>query len=322
MATILAVLEQRAGALRKVSLEVLAAARQLADATGASVDALLCADGAVTGADLLGAHGADRVLVATHPDFRLYSPDGMGATAAAAATGHIAVVFAATATGRDLAPRVAARLGVGCATDVTALQVEGGKIIATRPVYGGKALQRVRLDGAPAVVSVRPNPFGPAQSGKAGATETIAVPGFEARVKVREIKAPATAALDVTEAPVVVSGGRGLREPVHFKLLEDLAAAFGNAAVGASRAVVDAGWRDHGAQVGQTGKTVSPGLYVAVGISGAIQHLAGMRTAKVIVAVNRDKDAPIFKVADYGIVGDLFEIVPRLTEEIRKLRQE
>jgi electron transfer flavoprotein alpha subunit len=200
--------------------------------------------------------------------------------------------------------------------------VEGGKIIATRPVYGGKALQRVRLDGAPAVVSVRPNTFGPAQSGKAGATETIAVPGFEARVKVREIKAPATAALDVTEAPVVVSGGRGLREPVHFKLLEDLAAAFGNAAVGASRAVVDAGWRDHGAQVGQTGKTVSPGLYVAVGISGAIQHLAGMRTAKVIVAVNRDKDAPIFKVADYGIVGDLFEIVPRLTEEIRKLRQE
>jgi electron transfer flavoprotein alpha subunit len=322
MATILAVLEQRVGALRKVSLEVLAAARQLADATGASVDALLCADGPVTGAEVLGAHGADRVLVATHPEFRLYSPDGMGAAAAAAAAGHLAVVFAATATGRDLAPRVAARLGVGCATDVTALQVEGGKVIATRPVYGGKALQRVRLDGAPAIVSVRPNTFAPAQSGKAGATETFAVPGFEARVKVREIKAPATAALDVTEAAVVVSGGRGLKEPVHFKLLEDLAAAFGNAAVGASRAVVDEGWRDHGAQVGQTGKTVSPGLYVAVGISGAIQHLAGMRTAKVIVAVNRDKDAPIFKVADYGIVGDLFEIVPRLTEEIRKIRQE
>ena len=322
MASILAVLEQRAGALRKVSLEVLAAARQLADATGATVDALLCAAGPVTGTESLGAHGADQVLLATHPEFGLYSPDGIGATAAAAAAGHAAVVFAATATGRDLAPRVAARLGVGCATDVTALQVEGGKIVATRPVYAGKALQRVRLEGTPALVSVRPNTFAPARSGKAGTTEPFAVPAFQARVTVREVKAPATAALDVTEAPVVVSGGRGLKEPAHFSLLEDLAAAFGNAAVGASRAVVDAGWRDHGAQVGQTGKTVSPGLYVAVGISGAIQHLAGMRTAKVIVAINRDKDAPIFKVADYGIVGDLFEVVPRLTEEIRKIRQE
>jgi electron transfer flavoprotein alpha subunit len=322
MASILAVLEQRAGALRKVSLEVLAAARRVADVSGGTVDALLCAEGPVSGAESLGAHGADRVLLASHADFRLYSPDGMSTTAAAAAAGHSVVVCAATATGRDLAPRVAARLGVACATDVTALEVEGGKVIATRPVYAGKALQRVRLDGSPAVISIRPNTFVPAQSGKAGASESFAVPAFQARVTVREIKAPATAALDVTEAPVVVSGGRGLKEPAQFKLLEDLAAAFGNAAVGASRAVVDAGWRDHGAQVGQTGKTVSPGLYVAVGISGAIQHLAGMRTAKVIVAINRDKDAPIFKVADYGIVGDLFEIVPRLTEEIRKIRQE
>jgi electron transfer flavoprotein alpha subunit len=320
MPTILAVLESRSGTLRKVSLEVLAAARQLADASGATVDALLCADGTVAGVEGLGTAGADRVLLATHAAFKLYSPDGQAATVAAAAKGHAAVVFAASATGRDLAPRVAARMGVSCATDVTALAFESGMIVATRPVYAGKALQRVQLSGTPALVSIRPNTFAPVAAGKAGAVEPFAVPEFQARVTVTEIKAPATAALDVSEAPVVVSGGRGLKDPEHFALLEALAAAFGNAAVGASRAVVDAGWRDHGAQVGQTGKTVSPGLYVAVGISGAIQHLAGMRTAKVIVAINRDKDAPIFKIADYGIVGDLFEIVPKLTEEIRKVK--
>jgi len=229
-------------------------------------------------------------------------------------------VFAASATGKDLAPRVAARLGRPLAQEVTDVAVEGGAVVAIRPVYAGKALLKIKIAGSPAVLSLRPNVFTPVQRPKAGAAETAAVDGSAGRVVVKQIKAAPAGTLDVAEAPIVVSGGRGLKEPANFKVLEELAAAFGGrAAVGASRAVVDAGWRPHADQVGQTGKTVSPTLYVAVGVSGAIQHLAGMRTSKVIVAINKDKDAPIFKVADYGIVGDLFEVVPKLTEEIKKL---
>lgn len=320
MTVVLAVMEQRDGALRKVSHEVLTAARRLADQLGGSVDALVFGSKTPSGMDGLARFGADRVLLASHAEFGFYNPDGYSAAAAAAAKGARAILLPATATGRDLGPRIAARLGVGLASDVTELAVEGGKVIVTRPVYAGKALLRARLEGTPAIVSIRPNTVQPAESPHAGTAAELAVPPFTQRVTVTGIKAPAAEALDVAEAPIVVSGGRGLKEPGNFKLLEELAAAFGNAAVGASRAVVDAGWREHGAQVGQTGKTVSPSLYVAVGISGAIQHLAGMRTAKTIVAINRDKDAPIFKVADYGIVGDLFEVVPRLTAEVRKLR--
>ena len=313
LGNVLCVLETRDGAVRKVSHEVVAAARRI----GGSADALVLAAGPVSG-DL---PAADRILTASHADFARYNPDGFAATIASIAGNYDAIVFAATATGKDLAPRVGAKLGVSVATDVTDLSVDGGKVIATRPVYAGKALQKVRLNGKPALVSVRPNTF--AAGGTAGGREavTVDVPSFTSNVTVKEVKAPAAAALDVSEATIIVSGGRGLKEPANFALLEALASAIGGAAVGASRAVVDAGWRDHAAQVGQTGKTVSPSLYIAVGISGAIQHLAGMRTSKVIVAINRDKDAPIFKVADYGIVGDLFEIVPRLTEEIRKLRE-
>jgi electron transfer flavoprotein alpha subunit len=266
--------------------------------------------------------GADRVLVATHDGLGLYQPDGYAATAAvlAKAGGYAVVVLAATATGRDLGPRLAVQLDAPLAMDATGLAVEGGKVVATRPVYAGKAIQRLTLDAQPAVVAIRPNTFPVGSAGKAGAVEIVAAQPGAGRTVVVEVKAAAQGMLDVAEAPVVVSGGRGMKGPEHFHLLEDLAKAFGSAAVGASRAVVDAGWRPHGEQVGQTGKTVSPQLYIAVGISGAIQHLAGMRTAKVIVAINKDKDAPIFKVADYGIVGDAFEILPKLTEEVRKLR--
>jgi len=325
MAAILAVCEQKDGAVRKVSREVVAAARQLADALGATVDALVIGAPGVDAAGAnLGDAGADRVLVASDAAFARYSPDGYAATAAAQAKSgaYAAVVLAATATGRDLAPRLAAQLDAPLAMDATAVAVEGGKVVVTRPVYAGKAIERVTIDGPMAIVAIRPNTFaaGTEAQRHSGTVESVSAVAGAARVRVREVKAAEQGALDVAEASIVVSGGRGMKGPEHFHLIEELAKAFGNAAVGASRAVVDAGWRPHGEQVGQTGKTVSPQLYIAVGISGAIQHLAGMRTAKVIVAINKDKDAPIFKVADYGLVGDAFEIVPRLAEEVRKAR--
>ena len=316
--TTLAVLEQRDGVLRKVSHEVVTAAQRL----GGSVEAVVCGDGPVQGSDQVGKFGADKIVTLTNPAFANYAPEACAHALAERAKqgGYRTIVFAASATGKDLAPRVAAKLGVGVAADVTELATDGGSIVVTRPVYAGKALLKVRVAAQPAVVSLRPNVFTPVERPKAGTAETVAVNVPAGRVTVREIKAAPAGTLDVAEAQVVISGGRGLKEPANFKLLEELARAFGGqAAVGASRAVVDAGWRAHADQVGQTGKTVSPSLYIAVGISGMIQHLAGMRTSKVIVAINKDKDAPIFKVADYGVVGDLFEIVPKLTEEIRKL---
>jgi electron transfer flavoprotein alpha subunit len=321
---VLAVLEQRDGALRKVAHEVVTGARRLAE--GGTVEALVLAAGPVAGADQLGRFGADTVMIATHAAFARYAPEGCAQVIAerARAGAYDAVVFAASATGKDLAPRVAAQLGVPLAGEVTDVALDGGAVVVTRPVYAGKVLLRLKVTARPAVLSLRPSVFTPVERPRAGAVRTVSVEAPEGggRVVVREVKAAAAGSLDVAEAPIVISGGRGLKEPANFKVLEELAKAFGGmAAVGASRAVVDSGWRPHADQVGQTGKTVSPTLYIAVGISGAIQHLAGMRTSKVIVAINRDKDAPIFKVADYGIVGDLFEIVPRLTEEIRKLHE-
>ncbi|MGH7671783.1 MAG: electron transfer flavoprotein subunit alpha/FixB family protein [Gemmatimonadales bacterium] len=318
MSGVLAVCEQRDGALRKISHEVVTAAQRL----GGTVEAVVCAAGPVQGADQLGRFGADTIVTLTNAAFARYAPEGYAqAIADRVGTGGYGVVlFPASAAGKDLAPRVAAKLGVALAADVTDVAVEGGAVIVTRPVYAGKALLKVKVLSKPALVSLRPNVFTPVERPKAGTAETAVTAVTAGRVQVREVKAAEAGSLDVAEAPIVISGGRGLKEPANFKVVEDLARAFGGtAAVGASRAVVDAGWRAHADQVGQTGKTVSPTLYIAVGISGAIQHLAGMRTSKVIVAINKDRDAPIFKVADYGVVGDLFEVVPRLTAEIKKL---
>jgi electron transfer flavoprotein alpha subunit len=324
--TFLAFAESRDGALRKVALETITAARKAADASGGGeVHALLLGgSGIAARAADLGRYGADVVFVVAHAALERYSPEVYAATAAERikSGGYRAAFFPASAEGRDLAPRVAAKLGAGLASDVIDFELSGDDVVARHPAYTGKVIVTLRLTGQPALVSIRPGAVTPIESAKAGKVETAqpAMDPASARVVVTGQTHGEAAALDLGEASVIVSGGRGLRAAENFKLVEDLAAAFGNAAVGATRAVTDDGWRPPTDQIGQTGRLVNPDLYVAVGISGAIQHLAGMRTSKTIVAINKDKDAPIFKVADYGIVGDLFEIVPRLTEAVKQAR--
>ncbi len=323
-ANVLALAELRDGVLRSVAAEAVAAARGLADELGGSVDVLAIGPPGTSEAVLaLGSAGADRAFVAEDDSFRLYHPDAVlrALETVVAAGDYAAVVFPASMQGKDLAPRAAVRLDAPLATDVTGIATDSGAITASRPVYAGKAMADVRFEGAPALLSVRPNVFKPGQRDGTPQVESIDVAAEPARQVVTGIESAARESLDVSEATIVVSGGRGLQDADNWGMLEDLVDALGpDATIGASRAVVDAGWRPHAEQVGQTGKVVSPSLYFAIGISGAIQHLAGMRTAKVIVAVNKDPEAPIFNVSDYGIVGDLFEVVPRMAEEIRKVR--
>ncbi len=326
MATVLTFAETREGRLRKVGLEALAAARGVADALEAEVVACLFGPAGIESeTEALGRHGADRVALAAADRFARYAPEPVTHLIAEEAKRRepAAVFFPASALGKDLAPRVAARLGAGLATEVTEVRVEGDAVVAVRPVYAGKAFATVRFETKPALLSVRPNVFQPQEDPRSGTVEPAAsdLSGLAARTRVVGFEQEERGRLDVGEAPVVVSGGRGMKDPENWNLLEALVEALGpQATLGASRAVVDAGWRPHAEQVGQTGRVVSPALYFAIGISGAIQHQAGMRTAKVIVAINRDPEAPIFKLADYGIVGDLFEVVPRLTEEIKKMK--
>lgn len=327
MANVFAFAETRGGELRKVGLEAVTAARKLADGTGGGeVHAMLIgAPGVERHAAALAQHGADVVLVMADAALAHYSPEVATATAAERIRtgGYRAGVFSASAQGLDLAPRVAARLGVALASDAIAVDVAGDAITVRHPMNTNKLFATVTVTGTPALISLRPGAILPVVNEKAGRVETVApaLAPAEARVTVVELREGAKGKLDLAEAPVIVSGGRGLKAAEHFGLVEALADAFGNAAVGATRAVTDDGWRPHSEQIGQTGRTVSPNLYVAVGISGAIQHLAGMRSSKTIVAINKDKDAPIFKVADYGIVGDAFDIVPALTEAVREAKR-
>jgi len=318
--------EQRGGALRRAALEAVTAARTVADSTGGQVHAMLVgAPGIAAHAAKLAACGADVVLVVEHAGFANYNPEAIAATAAAKITsgGYRAAIFIASAQGRDLAPRVAAKCQLPIASDVIEFAVGADSVKVKHPGYTGKVIQSFTLSAASAIVSLRPGAVLPKENAKGGTVETVA-PAMDpaaARVKVTATVQSEGAKLDLGEAPVIISGGRGLKEAANFKLVEDLAAAFGNAAVGATRAVTDEGWRPHSDQIGQTGRLVSPQLYIACGISGAIQHLAGMRTSKTIVAINRDKEAPIFKIADYGIVGDVLEILPVLTAAVKEAKK-
>lgn len=321
---VLVIAEQRDGVLKKVGFEMLGIGAKLAAALGGSVEAALLGSGLGTLPSTLAQYGATKVYVADDPALAVYSSEMYAQTLASciAKVEPAIVLVGATALGKDLGPRLAARLGVGVASDCTALEIEDGRLIATRPIFAGKALVRVACKGDPQLATVRPNvlPSPEPNAGLAAVVEPIAAVG-QARARVVDMISAGEGEIDVAEAEIIVSGGRGVGGPEGFAPIVQLAKTLG-AAVGASRASVDAGWIEHLHQVGQTGKTVTPNLYVACGISGAIQHLAGMKTSKVIVAINKDPEAPIFKVANYGIVGDLFEVVPLLEKELRALLAE
>lgn len=322
--TVLAVAESdRGGALRPVSWEMVTAGRAVADAIGGPLVALLFGSGVGDAAGLLGAAGADRVLCADDPGLANANSEAASAVLvdAIAAVRPSVVLIPGTTLGRDYAPRVAARLRAGLAADAVALAVDGDALVATRPVFGGRVQTEVRLRGPGArLVTVHPGSF-PAASPQDGVPQaieglTVALGDLETRVRVRDTVAAASGPVDLDRATIVVGGGRGLKEAGNFGLVEELATSL-DGVVGATRAVTDAGWRPHHEQIGQTGRTVAPRLYVAVGVSGAIQHLVGIQGSDYIVAINRDPDAPIFKIASFGIVGDLFEVVPALIDELK-----
>ncbi|MBN2199405.1 MAG: electron transfer flavoprotein subunit alpha/FixB family protein [Candidatus Aminicenantes bacterium] len=324
---ILVYIEAREGKIKKASLEALSEARRRADELNLEIGGALLGSGLEAAAAEVFARGAHKAFLLEGEALDAYS-----AQAEAAALEELvkdarpeAVFFSATARGKDLAPRLAARLGVSLASDCTRLEVKDGRIEYTRPIFAGKALLSFRLKSAPQIASLRPNVFPLLDTGRKDGEvvkRAAAVRPDQVRGRVTEVRSGKGGALDVTEAEVIFSGGRGMKGPENFALLEELSGAVPRSAVGASRSAVDSGWIDHHHQVGQTGKTVSPNVYFAFGISGAIQHLAGMSSSKVIVAVNKDPEAPIFKAADYGIVGDLFQVIPPLKEELKKLLEE
>ena len=316
------VAEQRDGALRKISFELASTARKLADQTGDEVGAILLGSGIESLAAELGKYGVDKVFVGDNAAMEPYITEAHAAVVAKVVKENdpAILLLGASVQGKDLSARVAAKLATGLATDCTDVKLDGGKLVAIRPMYAGKCFGEVVTSTTPQMASLRPNVFPAAENAKAGTVVKVdaAVDAASIKSKILEIQKDTSGKVDLTEATVIVSGGRGMKGPEGYPILEELADVL-KGCVGASRAAVDAGWRPQKDQVGQTGKVVSPNLYIACGISGAIQHLAGMSSSKYIVAINKDAEAPIFTKADYGVVDDLFKVVPELTNACKKL---
>ena len=317
--TILAIAEQIEGVFRKVTFEALSEGRRIADQLGGELNALVLGDNIENIAKELEQFGADRIIVAENSALSEYLPDAYGNVIADVIDKETpdVVIMGASTQGKDIAARLSARLNAPLAMDCVAIRFEDNKLMATRYMYGGKILADVVLNGKPQILAIRPNAMTIASAAGTGTVEKFEVNTSPTLVKLIE-KHLDTGKVELTEADTVVSGGRGMGGS-DFAVIEELAQVL-EGAVGASRSAVDEGWRSSSDQVGQTGKVVSPNLYIACGISGAIQHLAGMSSSNVIVAINKDSEAPIFSKADYGIEGDLFEIVPLITEEVRKLK--
>jgi electron transfer flavoprotein alpha subunit len=316
--------EQRDGEIRKITYEIVSEGRRLADALGQELTVLLLGSNIKDKAAVLGQYGADKVIVADDPRLAVYTTDAYSSVIAelVKANDPAILLMGASVQGKDLSARLSARLGVGMAQDCTAFSTEDGNLVAIRPIYAGKAYARVSFENSwPQMATARPNVMStnePDSSRSAQVIDaTFSLDDSALKTKVVDAMKDESGKVDLTEADKIVSGGRGMKGPENYQILEDLADLIG-ASVGASRSAVDSGWRPHSDQVGQTGKVVSPNLYIACGISGAIQHMAGMSTSKVIVAINKDPDAPIFQKADYGVVGDLFDVVPALAEQVKK----
>jgi len=321
---VLVFIEVRDGKVKKSSLEVLSEGNRRAAEMKTEANAVFVGHNQESLAADVFPYGASKVYMLENSLFSHYSAQSY-AHAIVSLVEELkpeVIFFCASALGRDLAPRVAAKLGVGLASDCTATASKDGKLEVTRPMFAGKAFATVAFKSSPQIATLRPNVFPldePASKQGEVVKKEIVIPEDQIKGRAVEIIREEGAELDVTEAEIVVSGGRGMKGPENYDLLRELTAILPHSAVGASRSAVDAGWIDHQHQVGQTGKTVSPNLYIAFGISGAIQHLAGMSSSKYIVAVNKDPEAPIFKVADYGVVGDLFQVIPYLKEELKKV---
>ncbi|MGG0667410.1 electron transfer flavoprotein subunit alpha/FixB family protein [Sporosarcina koreensis] len=313
--------EAREGALRNVSFEAIAAAKKVAG--GGEIVGLLFGDAVQSLGEEMIKYGADRVITVEHPHLKHYTSDGFGQAFMAVYEQEKpeAIVFGHTALGKDLSPKIASKLDSGLVSDVTAIEGEGDDAVYIRPIYSGKAFEKVKNKEGLLFISVRPNNIAPLEKddSRSGDVSSVSVDITNLRSVISEVVRKSTEGVDLSEAKVVVAGGRGVKSAEGFAPLEELANLLGGA-VGASRGACDADYCDYSLQIGQTGKVVTPDLYIAAGISGAIQHMAGMSNSKVIVAINKDPEANIFKVADYGIVGDLFEVIPMMIEEIKKIK--